>query len=65
MSREQSVPPRKVYLGDSIYAQINEYGSLVLTTENGLPSDPSNKIFLEPEVYEALKIFIRAEEWMK
>ena len=37
------------YLGDSVYAGI-ESGMLKLTTENGLPDDPSNTIFLEPSV---------------
>ena len=49
-----TMPLAKDYLGDSVYAQINEYGQIVLTTENGLPTDPSNIIYLEPEVYEAL-----------
>ena len=43
----------KVYLGDSVYATL-DCGGIVLTTENGLPTDPSNTIFLEIEVYEKL-----------
>ncbi len=43
----------KEYLGDSVYAELNGYG-LTLTTENGLPSDPSNTIYLDPEVSVAL-----------
>lgn len=42
----------KEYLGDSVYAEVNEFGQLVLTTENG--HGPSNTIYLEPEVYDAL-----------
>lgn len=38
----------KDYLGDSVYADISEYGELVLTTENGV--EASNKIIMEPEV---------------
>ena len=38
---------KKVYLGDSVYAQFDGFG-IVLTTENGL--GPSNTIVLEPEV---------------
>lgn len=39
----------KVYLGDSVYAECDGY-AITLTTENGLPTDPSNRIVLEPEV---------------
>ena len=41
----------KAYLGDSVYVEV-EHGMLKLTTENG--DGPSNTIFLEPEVYDAL-----------
>lgn len=45
----------KVYLGDSVFAADGSYpGEIVLTTENGLPTDPSNTIILEPEVVAAL-----------
>ncbi|HEU4344766.1 MAG TPA: hypothetical protein VFU31_24725 [Candidatus Binatia bacterium] len=50
----------KVYLGDSVYADINDYGQIVLTTENGYPDDPRNVIYLEPEVYAALKRYVDA-----
>lgn len=43
----------KVYLGDSVYAEMVD-GMVKLTTENGIPDDPSNQIFLEPAVYQAL-----------
>ena len=39
----------KVYLGDSVYASFDGF-SVVLTTDNGLPSGPSNTIYLEPKV---------------
>lgn len=50
----------KVYLGDSVYVEINEAGQLVLTTENGHDywSKPSNTIYLEPEVYNALLKYV-------
>lgn len=51
--------PQKVYLGDSVYAEI-EHGMIKLTTENGLPSGPSNTIFLEPGVYNSLVAFVQA-----
>ena len=44
----------KTYLGDSVYAEFMDGGMIKLTTENGYPSDPSNEIFLEPEVFLAL-----------
>jgi hypothetical protein len=60
---ESTMPSRnqKTYLGDSVYAQINEHGQLVLTTENGVPEDPSNRIVMEPEVYEALTLWVQRQ----
>lgn len=46
-------PLNKTYLGDSVYAQRGD-GGFWLTTENGYPDDPRNKIFLEIEVYISL-----------
>ena len=43
----------KEYLGDSVYVDNDGWG-LTLTTENGVPEDPSNTIYLEPNVLEAL-----------
>lgn len=48
---------KKMYLGDSVYVEFDGYG-LWLTTENGLPTDPSNKIYLEPVVFENLKFYV-------
>jgi hypothetical protein len=45
---------KKTYLGDSVYAQFDGY-HIILTTENGLPDDPSNRIALEPQVIGLLK----------
>lgn len=47
----------KQYLGDSVYVNFDG-GVLELTTENGLPSDPSNLIILELKVYEALVKYV-------
>ena len=47
---------RKSYLGDSVYATREDYG-ITLTTENG--HGPTNTIFLEPEVYQALMAFVK------
>lgn len=46
---------RKTYLGDAVYAEIDSAGYLVLTTENGI--ETTNTIYLEPEVYAALKMY--------
>lgn len=48
----------KQYIGDSVYAQFDGY-HIVLTTENGLPTDPSNTIALEPAVVHALAEYMR------
>lgn len=44
----------KAYLGDSVYVEI-ENGMFKLTTENGF--GPSNTIYLEPEVLQALNAY--------
>ncbi len=48
----------KAYLGDSVYVDYVG-GMLKLTTENGLPHDPSNTIYLEDSVYAALVEYVR------
>lgn len=47
----------KQYLGDSVYADFDGYG-IVLTTENGYPDDPRNRIVLEPEVLVAFERYV-------
>jgi len=49
----------KEYIGDSVYVDRDDYGGIVLTTENGSPLDPSNIIVLEPEVYDALVRYVK------
>ena len=51
----------KTYLGDSVYAELRD-GGVLLTTENGLATDPSNSIFLEPSVLHSLKRFANPPE---
>lgn len=46
----------KIYLGDGAYADINDCGDLVLTTENGI--SVQNTVVLEPEYYAVLEAFI-------
>jgi hypothetical protein len=43
----------KEYMGDSVYAAFDGY-HIILTTENGYPDDPSNRIAIEPQVLEAI-----------
>ena len=45
-----------MYLGDGAYAEFDGYG-VILTAENGI--DVTNRIYLEPEVYQALTLFVR------
>lgn len=54
------IQPQKVYLGDSVYAEIS-HDCLRLTTENGSPSDPSNRIWLGEEELTNLLRFL--ERW--
>ena len=48
----------KMYLGDSVYASFDGY-HVILTTENGRPDDPSNKIALEPSVLQSLNLYYK------
>jgi len=48
----------KRYLGDGVYAQIEDYGDLILTTENGVRV--TNRIVLEPAVLLSLLKFVKA-----
>lgn len=51
----------KEYLGDSVYADVEE-DMVKLTTENGLPGDPSNTIYLDWSVRRALIKYINQVE---
>ena len=51
----------KQYIGDGVYAEMDqERDRLVLTTENGISA--SNTIYLEPEVWDALQLYVRRFE---
>ena len=61
---DNSVHPRgtgnqRVYIGDGAYAEIDPLGGIILTTENG-SGQPSNVIYLEPDVWDSLKEFVKA-----
>ena len=45
----------KEYLGDGVYVEFDGF-MVILTTENG--AGPSNVIYLEPEVVQALTAFV-------
>ena len=45
----------KVYLGDAVYAEFDDFG-VVLTTEDGV--SVTNKIVLEPEVIRAFEKYV-------
>jgi len=49
----------KEYLGDSVYAERDEFDAIVLTTEDGI--GVSNRIVLEIEVVEALMKFCKSK----
>lgn len=49
----------KQYIGDSVYVELDDYGDIILTTEND-DSGPSNRIVLEPQVYSALLDYVDA-----
>jgi hypothetical protein len=46
----------KTYLGDGVYADLDDFGSIILTVENGI--DITNTIYLEDEVIEVLLNFV-------
>lgn len=48
--------PPKVYLGDAVYAEADDYGGLALTTEDGI--QVTNRIVLESQVLEALGLYV-------
>lgn len=46
----------KRYLGDAVYVEIKN-GMILLTTEYG-DGTPTNEIYIEPEVWRALKAYM-------
>lgn len=47
---------QKIYLGDAVYARVDEFGVLILTTEDGISA--TNTIYLEPEIYDHLEMYM-------
>lgn len=50
----------KRYLGGAVYAEVDGLNDLVLTTEDG--NTITNKIYLEPPTWAALKDYVEAAE---
>lgn len=46
----------KTYIGDSVYIHFDGY-HFILETRNGLPTDPTNTIALEPEIIKSLLMY--------
>lgn len=53
---------KKEYIGDSVYVEFDGNYSFILTTENGIPTDPSNTIVLEDNVWAQLKKYAKQFE---
>ena len=49
---------KRRYLGDSVYVEYDGW-AFELTTNNGYPDDPRNRIVLDPLVYSALVRFVQ------
>ena len=49
----------KRYIGDAVYVAFDGFG-LILTTEDGIQA--TNTIYLEPEVWEALRTYVKDVE---
>jgi len=56
--KEISPTVNKVYLGDGVYVEQDEYSGIVLTTENGIQI--TNTIVLEPQVIANLFAYLKA-----
>ena len=48
----------KTHLGDGVYADVDAYGNVILSTEIGV--DTTNEIVLEPEVIGKFQRFLEA-----
>lgn len=69
ISDQASFLARKEYIGDGVYASFDGW-HIVLTAENGIPSETKGPIFLEPGVLRALngyaeRIYASAHEEVK
>lgn len=51
----------KQYIGDAVYAEVSQYGELIVTTEDGVAA--TNRIILEPETWRDLLAYAR-QNWL-
>ncbi len=50
------------YLGDSVYVEVGSYlGEFILTTNNGYPDDPRNRIVMELRMLNTLLEWLKAQ----
>ncbi len=54
-------PPAKRYIGDSVYIEFDGF-NIILTTNNGYPDDPRNRIAMEPAVLESFRRWVKELE---
>jgi len=57
-----SIEQGPIYLGDAVYAQI-ENGMVRLSLDYGM--GPQNEIYLEPEVFDSLLAFLKRVGFLK
>ncbi len=60
------MPDGPIYVGDSLYANTNEFGQIELWLDNGTGRERKSEIFLEQPVFEALIALAKARwgsEW--
>jgi hypothetical protein len=51
-----------MYLGDAVYAQLDQYHRVILTTDTHDTLRTKRLIILEPEVIAALRLFLDARD---
>ena len=44
-----------IYLGDSVYVELDQFGRIILTTNNGYVDDPHNRIVLDQGMFSDLQ----------
>lgn len=54
---------KKTYLGDAVYASLDQHGGIMLTTEDGLSA--TNNIMLEPETLTSFLLWLQVVKGVK
>jgi len=60
LNDRETAMPERAYLGDSVYAEIDPYGQIELTVDNGM--GPTERIVLDDATYEALTRFVQTHK---